>query len=88
MSGIMIAGFGGKDTFPSLESFLIEGIANNKLKYKMDVSVKIDFEIDASITAFAQKEMVKTFIEGIKPSYRDVEESYIFQIFNNYAVIN
>jgi len=34
ISGVVIAGFGEKDTFPSLKSFNIEGVVNNKLKYK------------------------------------------------------
>ena len=44
ISGIVIAGFGEKDTFPSLESFHIEGIANNRLKYKVYKSAKINFD--------------------------------------------
>lgn len=87
ISGVVIAGFGEKNTFPSLESFHLEGIANNKLKYKEHMSAKIDFETSASIIPFAQREMIATFMEGIDPSYRDVEESYLSQIFNEYAGI-
>jgi len=32
-SGIVIAGFGEKEVFPSVVSYLIEGVANNRLKY-------------------------------------------------------
>lgn len=87
LSGAVVAGFGEKDAFPSLESFDIEGIVSNKLKYKEYISGKIDFETSASIIAFAQKEMVITFMEGVDPDYRHIEESYLSKIFNEYAGI-
>jgi polyhydroxyalkanoate synthesis regulator phasin len=87
LSGVVIAGFGEKDAFPSLKSFHTEGIVNNKLKYEEYTSGKIDFETSASIIAFAQREMVATFMEGIDPFYRDVEESYLSQVFDRYAEI-
>jgi hypothetical protein len=85
ISGIVVAGFGEGDAFPSVKSFHIEGIVNNKLKYKEYISSKTDFETSASIIPFAQREMVDTFMEGIDPTYRDVEESYLSEVFDRYA---
>jgi len=87
ISGVVIAGFGKKDTFPSLKSFDLEGIVNNKLKYKEYTSTKIGFETTASIIPFAQSEMVATFMEGVDPFYRGMEESYLSEIFSKYAKI-
>ncbi len=87
ISGAVIAGFGEKDIFPSLESFHLEGVVYNKLKYKRHISQKIDFQTTASLIPFAQSEMVAIFMEGVDPSYRDVEESYLSKIFSEYAVI-
>lgn len=87
ISGVVIAGFGEKDTFPSLESFLIEGIANNRLKYVKSNSSKIDFEVSASIIPFAQREMVATFMEGIDPYLQDHMEGYLSKIFDKYPEI-
>ena len=87
ISGAVIAGFGEKDIFPSLESFHLEGVVYNKLKYKKHISQKIDFQTTASLIPFAQSEMVAIFMEGVDPSYRDVEESYLSKIFSEYAVI-
>lgn len=84
ISGVVIAGFGEKDTFPSLKAYAIEGLFINKLKYKELLSVEIGFETEASIIPFAQKEMVETFMEGIDPSYRSLEESYLTEIFTEY----
>jgi hypothetical protein len=87
VSGIVIAGFGVKDTFPSLESFHIEGIVNNRLKYKVYKSAKIDFDTSASIFPFAQTEMVSTFMEGIDPYLQTNIEVYLSKIFDEYPEI-
>jgi hypothetical protein len=86
-SGVVIAGFGEKDFFPSLNSFYLEGIFNNKLKYKEYLSGEINFKTSASIIPFAQSEMVATFMEGVDPLYRDIEGSYLSEIFNKYTEI-
>jgi hypothetical protein len=89
ISGVVIAGFGEKDTFPSLNSFLMEGIANDKLKYEYeeDKSGKIDFKMSALIIPFAQRDMVITFMEGIDFYLRDYMEGRLFKIFAKYPEI-
>jgi len=87
VSGVVIAGFGEEDTFPSLESFDIEGIANNKLKYREYISKKVDFKRSSSIIAFAQRKMVATFMEGIDPDLRGHIEGYLSGIFDKYPEI-
>lgn len=86
-SGVVIAGFGDKDIFPSIRSYIIEGIVINKLKYKEKDIIDINDKNNASIIPFAQSEMVETFMEGIDPFYRMSEESYLSELFNNYAKI-
>ncbi len=83
-SGAVIAGFGTKDAFPSLQSFAIEGMANNRLKYKEDRHREITFQMNASIVPFAQQEMVFSFMEGVEPNYQAVIERDLSQIFENY----
>lgn len=87
ISGIVIAGFGENDIFPSIKSFDIEIIVNNKLKYKERIYDKIDFEKTAAIIPFAQNEMVATFMEGIDPNLQNQMEGYLSEIFNNYPEI-
>ena len=84
MSGVVIAGFGEKDIFPSIQSFLIEVIVNNHLKWKKDKYFEIVFENDATIVPFAQSEMVATFMEGVEPGYEVAIEEYLSQIFEKY----
>lgn len=92
ISGVVIAGFGEQDTFPSLRTFEMEGIAKNKLKYRVGKKQlrgidEITFEKSAAIIAFAQRDTVTAFMEGIEPSYRTTTETYLSEIFNKYPEI-
>jgi hypothetical protein len=87
ISGIVIAGFGEKDIFPSLKSFDVEGIVNDKLKYKEESSAEVGLENNATIIPFAQREMVATFMEGIEPYLQEHIEGYLFRIFDKYPEI-
>ena len=80
-SGVVIAGLGKKDIFPKLQSFIFETIFHGQLKYKKDNHHEINFETDSYISAFAQGEMVHTFMEGIDPGLKRVNEKYLGDIF-------
>ena len=85
-SGVVIAGFGTEDMFPILLSFSIDGKVCGFLKHKKndDQSTKIDFENDATIIPFAQREMVATFMTGVEPSYQIAIEKDLQQLFAAY----
>lgn len=85
-SGVVIAGFGTEDMFPILLSFSIDGKVCGFLKYKKDEdqSTKINFENDAIIIPFAQREMVATFMTGVDPSYQIAIEKDLQQLFASY----
>lgn len=75
-TGVVIAGFGKNEIFPSLFEFSLDGIFNGILKFKLIDRVKIAAENSedastASINGFAQTEMVNTFMGGIDPSLQD-----------------
>lgn len=84
ISGVVIAGFGERDVFPVLQSFLIEGRIGRYLKYKEDQYKEITFQSRACIIPFAQSEMVRTFIEGVDPSYQAAIQRDLSQIFDQY----
>ncbi|TFH46844.1 MAG: hypothetical protein E4G94_01515 [ANME-2 cluster archaeon] len=84
-SGIVIAGFGEKDVFPSIKAYAIEGMVLNKLKYTEYSTDEVNFKTNAYIISFAQDEMVVTFMEGIDPYYRKLEEDYLNEIFSEYV---
>lgn len=83
-SGVVIAGFGEKEIFPSFRSFFVDGIAENILKYEEHVQGKIDFGVGAHIASFAQNEMIYTFIEGIDWNYRYEIEQYLHKLVEEY----
>jgi hypothetical protein len=87
ISGFVIAGFGIRDAFPVLQSFLIEGVANDHLKHKADKAYEITVENNAAIIPFAQSEMVATFMEGIEPNYKMAIERDLSQIFEHYPEV-
>jgi len=65
-TGIVIAGFGGGERFPTLCSYEMDGVICNNLKYVLSPSVDIDRdETKAAIVPFAQKDMIDRFVFGL-----------------------
>jgi hypothetical protein len=71
-SGIVIAGFGTKDTFPSVITYDIEGMLLNHLNHqrveKKSVTIGLEKSL-AKIIPFAQVDMVEQFLYGIDSSF-------------------
>lgn len=88
-SGIVIAGFGTDDVFPSLKAFSVEGKISNYLKHKQDKdkSTAISFQNSTAIIPFAQSEMVSTFMTGADPNYHSTINRDIEQIFTSYPEV-
>lgn len=84
-SGIVIAGFGDKEYYPSFKSFEVEFVACNKIKYKVDKHVCIDEETTASVSPFAQREMVDMFMRGIDPSIMENGVDYLQTSMEQYT---
>jgi hypothetical protein len=79
-SGVVIAGYGEKDVFPTLLAYECECVINNKLRYIETNHVKIGTSgetVVASVVPFAQREMVNRFMEGVDPKYREAVEAYV-----------
>lgn len=68
--GVVIAGYGHNEIFPRLRSFNLYGLIDGVLNYSSDREVDISTEMDASITPFAQSEMVHTFMSGMDPNLK------------------
>lgn len=65
-TGIVVAGFGRKDLFPTLVSIEIDGIVCDRLKILRVETVDIDRQgPKARVLPFAQKEMVERFLYGL-----------------------
>lgn len=83
-SGIVIAGFGSNEIYPSLISIEINGILDNQIIYFITNNSKISNEKTASIIPFAQIEIIETFIEGVHPDYKQWIHDYIEGIYLEY----
>lgn len=83
-TGVVIAGFGDKEVFPSVIDFNTEFILNNKLKKYKFRQRAIDLDNTAQIMPFAQFEMPYRFMEGIDPFYSEVIENYIEKMLDGY----
>jgi hypothetical protein len=83
-AGVVIAGFGEDDLYPSVVSYEIEGVINDTLKYKEGRSISITTDQPAALIAFAQQEMVEGFMMGAAPDYRQMLTEYLSTLFNLY----
>ena len=86
-SGIVIAGYGKNEVFPTLKSFKFHTLLDNKLKFSNDKQAKIasidDYNRNLTTSAilpFAQDDVVSTVIAGIAPSVTD----HLFRILESY----
>jgi len=84
VSGLVVAGYGESEIYPSVIAFDVEGVVEDKLKYRMnsDKCHSIETGNECRIIAFAQDDMVTTFMNGINPQVLGFVESYLNKVFN------
>jgi len=75
-TGIVFAGYGTKDIFPAVKSYIIDGFYYNKLKVIQDKEERISHGMNAAIIPFAQRDMPNIFVKGVSPGY----EAYVRQV--------
>lgn len=76
-TGIVIAGYGEKEVYPSMVSGEFSGCYFDKLKIANERIDEINNNITASIIPFAQDDVIKTFMNGIDVNYMDIINSVI-----------
>lgn len=71
-SGVVVAGFGDDEVLPSMASTAVMGLVGGKTKYTLvNLSSLSETGNTTLVTAFAQREMVNRFIEGVDPDFID-----------------
>lgn len=69
-SGIVIAGFGEKEMFPTLVNLTTDGIIDGEVKHNVERHIDLGREgLRAYLMPFAQGEMVHQFMQGVDPEY-------------------
>lgn len=82
LSGLVFAGFGSKEVFPSLLAFHTDGMIAGKLKTKVTDCVATSREqISAKVIPFAQREIVDRFMTGIDPDLEEGIKAYLQEAF-------
>jgi len=72
-TGVVIAGFGTQQFFPSMRCYEFSSIVAGRLRGREDLVRRADvtFKTTAIIHAFAQADMVAQFMDGIDADYRE-----------------
>jgi len=86
-SGVVIAGFGERDIYPRLREFTVEGVIEDKLRYRSRRRVQIGVKTNASIVPFGQSEVVASFIDGIDPGIESLLNKFLDGVFANYPAV-
>jgi len=68
-TGLVLAGYGSQELFPTLINFNLMGSFGGRLRYRRLESVDIDRDgVKAAVLPFAQREMVERFLYGLDKS--------------------
>ena len=77
-SGVVIAGLGTNEIFPTLFEITTDGFVAGTIKSKIQRHTDIGRNgISAAILPFAQQEMVRRFMEGVDPEFLDYSSASI-----------
>jgi hypothetical protein len=85
-SGVVFAGYGEEQIFPTVCALRFNQVLDGQLKYSGIEESSVTAAHMAAIIPFAQREMASVFMEGVDPDYKDVVENYLRKMFNDYPV--
>ena len=78
-SGIVIAGFGEGEHFPSVQHLEIGGMYGGRLKVRRHAVEKVTEESPSHVMSFAFTEMVESFLDGISErAFRHLQDAAAF----------
>ena len=80
-SGVVIAGFGEEEIFPTTCSLTIDQMFMGRVRYSSEITSCCGG--DAAIIPFAQSEMVHSFMEGVEPGCMGIIKQHIHSELND-----
>lgn len=88
LTGLVIAGFGHAEKFPSLVAYEVFGTVAGRLKYRQTRKFDVDRKLEpvAVVLPFAQKEMVDRFMFGLDEEFLELCTSYFSGAMNKLRV--
>ncbi|MAF71650.1 MAG: hypothetical protein CL591_13825 [Alteromonas sp.] len=81
-SGVVFAGYGDKEYFPTILAFDLKGFWEKKLRRIPDLQKSCGGGMSA-IEAYAQDEEALTFMQGVSPSLKKLYEQTFFSSFDS-----
>ena len=84
ITGIVIAGFGEDEIYPSYKNIVVKGILNNEFIIEKVDDFKVTNQITSCVRSFAQVDMVQNFMTGIHPDYRTWLLNYLEEVINSF----
>lgn len=69
-TGVVFAGFGAREKFPSMRSYLSSSVILGVLKRKQDRRADMSADGGPVVQPFAQDRMIRTFLTGVDPYLR------------------
>lgn len=69
-TGIVFAGFGARETFPSMRSYLCSTVILGTMKHRQDRAADVTADSGPLIQPFAQDRMIRTFLTGMDQGLR------------------
>lgn len=82
-SGVVVAGFGHDELFPSLSERVVDGVVDGHLRAWPRAAHSVESEGPA-IVPFAQDDMVRSFVEGVSPSYQRAIDALLESVITKY----
>jgi hypothetical protein len=83
-SGIVFAGFGEDEIFPSVCHFPIVQVLDREVKHGEIQQSTASIKNSSVIMPFAQSEMAHVFMQGVDPSYEVLTLQYLKKMFEDY----
>lgn len=71
-SGLVFAGFGDNEIYPSISSLLTENVVDNRLRYVQQNPINISDDYVAEVVPYAQTDVINLFLKGIDQSIEDL----------------
>lgn len=82
LSGLVVAGFGQKESFPVVKTISTHRIVLNHLIYRTEENLGADVaKVGAALIPFAQSDVVHAFLAGVDPSYSELIDGYLATMF-------
>lgn len=84
-SGVVIAGYGSSDIYPSLHAFEMELVFDGKLKYRRKEDYCSVKDKGARVFPFAQDDVVQAFTYGVDPGVDAFAQIFLEKTFNAFS---